>query len=121
MIQRSTIDPPAADSLPPEMEQRLMGVLEKYLEDIEQGFAPDAEQLLAEHPDLAEPLRSHLDSLNLLYQMGAEMSPLVNPLPSLPACAQNSLAIIPFCAKSAVAEWGWSTKPGRSRWTAGWL
>ena len=76
MIQRSTIDPPAADSLPPEMEQRLMGVLEKYLEDIEQGFAPDAEQLLAEHPDLAEPLRAHLDSLNLLYQMGAEMSPL---------------------------------------------
>ena len=28
-------------------------------------------------------------------------------------------ATIPFCAKLAVVEWGSSTKPGRSRWTAG--
>jgi len=41
-------------------EQRLQDILAAYLQDIEAGKTPDREKLLAEHPDLADDLRSFL-------------------------------------------------------------
>jgi len=41
-------------------EQRLQEILAAYMQDVEAGKNPDREKLLAQHPDLAEDLRSFL-------------------------------------------------------------
>src|ERR1700738_4343073 len=41
-------------------EQRLQEILAAYLQDVEAGKNPDREKLLAQHPDLADDLRSFL-------------------------------------------------------------
>ena len=41
-------------------EQRLQQVLAEFLHDVEAGKNPDREKLLAQHPDLADELRSFL-------------------------------------------------------------
>ena len=76
MTPQASIDAATADSLSPEAEERLTRILEKCVEEMEQGSPPDVEQLAAAHPDLAEPLKAHLASVRLLHQMGAEMAPL---------------------------------------------
>jgi serine/threonine protein kinase/Flp pilus assembly protein TadD len=43
-------------------------ILEDYLEGLEGGAQPRPDELLAEHPDLAEPLRACLASLNFLHE-----------------------------------------------------
>jgi serine/threonine protein kinase len=56
---------------------RLAGVLDRYMRELETGgVPPDLETLVAEHPDLADELRSYVDSLNLLHQMTAGLKPL---------------------------------------------
>ena len=41
-------------------DQRLQHILAAYLQDVEAGKNPDREKLLAQHPDLADDLRSFL-------------------------------------------------------------
>jgi WD40 repeat protein len=41
-------------------EQRMQQIVAAYLQDVEQGKNPDRDQLLAQHPDLADELRSFL-------------------------------------------------------------
>jgi serine/threonine protein kinase len=45
-----------------------MRVLEGYLTELERGVPPDPGQLLARHPDLAEPLKEYLASLEFLHR-----------------------------------------------------
>jgi serine/threonine protein kinase/Flp pilus assembly protein TadD len=45
-----------------------MQVLEGYLAELERGVPPDPGQLLARHPDLAEPLKEYLASLEFLHR-----------------------------------------------------
>src|SRR5439155_2724023 len=52
------------DSLEP--SPQLLQILEGYLEELEHGGQPNPEELLARHPDLAEPLRGCLASLEFL-------------------------------------------------------
>ncbi|MBN1908966.1 MAG: protein kinase [Pirellulales bacterium] len=59
---------PSVDALPEPVRQRLVEVLESYLTDLEEGKAPDAEELIARHPDLAEPLRAYLGGLDFLHE-----------------------------------------------------
>ena len=59
------------DALSPELQRRLMTVLERYLAELEQGSPPDPDQLVAEHPELAAPLKAYLDSLDFLHQAAA--------------------------------------------------
>jgi hypothetical protein len=50
-------------------------VLERYLEGLEQGAAPDQEALLGAHPELADELRPFLDSLRLLHGATRDLRP----------------------------------------------
>jgi serine/threonine protein kinase len=45
-----------------------MRVLEEYLASLERGVPPRPAELLAQHPDLAEPLREYLASLEFLHR-----------------------------------------------------
>ena len=59
------------DRLEPLSEQqkdRLAGVLDEYLGQLEQGVAPDDDALFRQYPDLAGSLRHYLSSVNLLHQ-----------------------------------------------------
>jgi hypothetical protein len=64
--------PPTAD--PPALEPtaEVQHVLEGYLEELERGGHPSPEDLVARHPDLAEPLRACLASLEFVH--GAALS-----------------------------------------------
>lgn len=45
----------------------LVSVLDRYLEDLKAGQAPDKEKLLAAHPELAEQLETCLASLEFMH------------------------------------------------------
>ncbi|HEX6962138.1 MAG TPA: protein kinase [Lacipirellula sp.] len=56
--------------------ERLAMVLDRYMRELEStGLPPDTERLAAEHPDLADELRSYVDSLQILHQMTAGLRP----------------------------------------------
>ncbi|MCO6455337.1 MAG: protein kinase [Pirellulaceae bacterium] len=60
---------------------RLMQILELYLADLERGAVPDPQLVIAQHPELAEPLRAYLSSLELLHRVAGsppEPSPAAN-------------------------------------------
>jgi serine/threonine protein kinase/tetratricopeptide (TPR) repeat protein len=57
--------------LAPEDRERLTDILDGYLRGLESGVPPDPEALAAEHPDLADALRSYLGSLSALHDMAA--------------------------------------------------
>ncbi len=57
--------PVDGDSLDAALDAELARVLEAYLADLEAGRPVDPDRLLAEHPDLAEQLRSCLAVVNL--------------------------------------------------------
>lgn len=65
--------PSSPAPLSPSLEARLGEVLEQYADQLDQGAAPGDEELLAQHPDLAEALEAHLPSLRLLQRMGTEI------------------------------------------------
>ncbi len=59
-----------------ELHLRLADVLEEYVAGIEQGNAPTAEQLIAQHPDLADLLPAYLDGIDWIHNaMGATFRP----------------------------------------------
>lgn len=62
---------PAPANLEPTEE--VLKILEVYLEELEQGNRRQPEDLIAEHPDLAEPLRACLASLDLLHDAALSM------------------------------------------------
>jgi serine/threonine protein kinase/Flp pilus assembly protein TadD len=49
-----------------EPSPQLLEILEGYLDELEHGGRPNPDELLARHPDLAEPLRGYLASLEFL-------------------------------------------------------
>ena len=69
--QQSVLGPaPGAglETLPPEAQQRLGEILERYLAELEAGRRPDLVRLAAEHPDLGEHLKLYAASLDFLQQ-----------------------------------------------------
>src|SRR5437588_7602958 len=50
-----------------EQTSRVIRILEEYLGKLEQGCPPDADELLAGHPELSDVLRVYLDKLALLH------------------------------------------------------
>ncbi len=103
------------DSLSPESQQRLAEVLEKYLNGLEQGAPPDVEELVGQYPDLAEPLREYLGSLDFVHQAAA-----ARPARASPSRPSGNWATMRSGGKSAAAGWEWSTKRGRFPWAGGW-
>jgi hypothetical protein len=71
------------DALSPDEQQRLAEVLEDYLDDLEHGRKPDAEALIARHPELATAIQAYLTSLDFVYAATASMRiPEAAPLPA---------------------------------------
>ena len=59
-----------------EREQRLFEILEAYEQAIRAGDAPDRQQFLAEHPDLAAELAGFLDAQESLLRLTEPLRPL---------------------------------------------
>lgn len=57
-----------AQDLPTERQERLAGILDQYLQSIEQGTPATPERLLAEHPEDAPYLEGYLSSLKLFHR-----------------------------------------------------
>lgn len=70
---------PELDALSPEQQQRLAQVLERCLLELEQGRNPDVDEMAAEVPDLAEPLKNCLGSLQILHQAAAAFGTVSRP------------------------------------------
>ncbi|MCA9147331.1 MAG: hypothetical protein KDB05_31355, partial [Planctomycetales bacterium] len=60
-------EPLAASLLSVEQKERLTEILDRYLSSLEEGAPIHPDSLIEEHPDLAEPLRAYLASLNELH------------------------------------------------------
>jgi WD40 repeat protein/predicted Ser/Thr protein kinase len=59
--------------LDPSQEERLEAILAEYLQAVEAGGAPDREELLARHPDLAGALRSFFANQEQFRQLAAPL------------------------------------------------
>ncbi|MGO9114015.1 MAG: protein kinase domain-containing protein [Thermoguttaceae bacterium] len=81
----------ALDALPPEVQERLAEVLDDYLEELELGLSPDAEELVARNPDLAGPIRAHLASLDFVYRATAPMRPAATARPDASEARRRQL------------------------------
>ncbi len=60
-----------------EHSEELFEILNKYLEDLEQGCAPAEDEFLAAHPELRERLESCLRSLDFFKESGSDQVDLV--------------------------------------------
>jgi serine/threonine protein kinase/tetratricopeptide (TPR) repeat protein len=71
----SVVSPAAESGAGLSLAQRsqVLQVLEAYLTQLERGAAPNPEELIAQHPDLAEPLRAYLASLDFLHQAAVSL------------------------------------------------
>jgi eukaryotic-like serine/threonine-protein kinase len=67
----SSGDSAALAQLSPEQRERLTQILDRYLSALERDAPLAKEELLAEHPDLAEPLVAYFRSLEELHSMAA--------------------------------------------------
>jgi hypothetical protein len=50
--------------------ERLLGILEDYLEGLEQGDATGPDEFVARYPEMAPVLREYIEELNQLHAMG---------------------------------------------------
>ena len=92
--------PVDGDSLDAALDAELARVLEAYLADLEAGRPVDPDRLLAEHPDLAEQLRSCLAVVNLADRVAdASATP---PGSAAPRCA----AVASLSGQSALTSLG---------------
>ena len=57
-------------------DDRLNRVIAAYLEAAENGRTPDRNALLADHPDLTEPLRDYFSALDEVSTLVADLTPL---------------------------------------------
>ena len=65
------IDPPDENE---SFDPRLVEVLDQYMADRRAGTSPDHDELLAQHPDLADQLKSCLEGIDLLGKTPIEIS-----------------------------------------------
>lgn len=66
-----SVEPSIIDRLTPEQQERLTDILDRYLSSLESGVPMAREELLAAHPDLAETLKTYLESLDELHDAAA--------------------------------------------------
>ena len=66
-----SVEPTIIQRLTPEQKDRLTGILDQYLSALDGDVPPQREELLRQHPDLAEPLAAYLDSLDELHNAAA--------------------------------------------------
>ena len=74
-----------------ERSERLATLLDQYMSELEStGLPPDVERLAAEHPDLAEELRSYVESLQVLHQMTTGLRPEASRTAAPPSTGQRT-------------------------------
>ena len=59
------------DRLDPSTQDRVIAILDSYMVDLENGRQPSLESIVAEYPELEEPLRASLESIRLLHKVNA--------------------------------------------------
>jgi len=60
IAQRDAVDPADAD------QQKLLAILDDFVDRLQRGEAVDAEEIIGAHPESADQLRGYLDSLQFL-------------------------------------------------------
>lgn len=78
------------DTLPEGQREKLAGVLDEYLVELEKGEPVAVEDLVARHPDLAAPLQLYAESLRALYQASRQLGSRRSE-PSRDACWNRQL------------------------------
>ena len=58
---------------------KVLAILNRYMDELERGGQPSADELVADHPEFSEVLKSYLHEINLLHH--AAISGLRAPLP----------------------------------------
>ena len=66
-----SVEPSTIGRLTSEQKARLTDILDRYLSALESDLPPEREELLKEHPDLAESLQTYFVSLDELHDMAA--------------------------------------------------
>ena len=74
-LMSPTVATKVSKQILPTGEARLAQIMDEYMVSLEQGTPLDLEKLAAQHPDLAEEIRSITASLELLHQATAQMRP----------------------------------------------
>lgn len=82
-------EPSAIRGLTPEQKERLTEILDRYLSALENGVPLSADELLAQHPDVAGPLRAYLDRLDALHDVAAGFGGPASPGPAGTALRQD--------------------------------
>jgi eukaryotic-like serine/threonine-protein kinase len=75
-----------ANEVPEPSNERLLGILENYLDGLEQGDPPGPEEFVARYPEMAPVLSEYVEELNQLHALGA----LVQPGQARSAAGQQS-------------------------------
>ena len=88
-------EPDALRGLTEEQAERLTNVLEKYLDDLESGRAPDGQLLLQQHADLRGPLTSYLSKLSDLHNFAAGFSPHLAGIPQADPSSSAASPLFP--------------------------
>ena len=124
-----SVEPSVIESLSAQQQQTLAGILDRYLCALEDGVPVDPESLVAQHPDLREPLRAYLRSLDNLHNLAAGFAaPSDDASGGQGAATRSALTSPTRCnwvtmywdASWGVGGWGLSTKRGRYHWIAVW-
>jgi hypothetical protein len=73
-VQR--VEPDANES---RLHQRLAEAMERYLFELESGRPPNHSQLIADYPDIAEPLKACLSGLDVVHQVTPRLHEALRP------------------------------------------
>ena len=77
MNESTTLSMLTDSAIPADRQERLAEILDRYLSELELGVPPHVDDLIAEHPDLADELRLYVDSLHLLHGVTTGLHPSV--------------------------------------------
>ena len=72
----------ATARLSPDQRSQVISILEQYLAELERGGWPHPDDLIAQHPELAEILREYLDKLDVLHRAAVSLRSS-SPLPDM--------------------------------------
>ena len=93
---------------------------EEFAERYRRGERPSLQEYVDRLPEMADEIREMFPALVEVEQVEDDARDDAAPRSRLPSRTSARSAITGSCARSAVAAWGWSTRPSRSRSAAGW-
>ncbi len=102
------------------LDSELARALETYLGAVEAGRPDDLERLAAEHPAIAEQIRSCLGVLRLAGRVEGKAEADTSCDWAMDSPSRLCWEISGFSVRSVGAAWGSSTRPSRSHSSARW-